>query len=328
MHRLTLGDFELTVFSDGTYPLDGGAFFGVVPKTMWSRKVTADDKNYVTAGLNSLLIRTEHPRTGKLSVLVETGMGNKLSDRMIKFYGQPAKLLENLSAAGISPDDIDIVINTHLHFDHCGWNTVRDKNGRIVPTFPRAKYYAPEGEWQYARKPSERDAISYIPDNYDPLVASGQMTLLKGSEEIVPGISVRTFPGHTASMQAVIIQGCHPEASAFCSPKDLSESPRAIAERDCNEARDEHPLVNPSGALLSEATTACYISDLIPTSAHIELTWGMAFDLYPLQTIESKKLYYAQSIPERWLTVFTHDPKTPWAYVEKDEQGKMVAREA
>src|ERR1700693_6199799 len=108
MHRLELGDFELTVFSDGTYPLDGGAFVGVVPKVMWSRKVEADEKNYVSAGLNSLLIRT-----GKQTVLVETGMGNKLSDRMIKFYGQPGKLLHNLAAAGIAPEDIDIVINSH-----------------------------------------------------------------------------------------------------------------------------------------------------------------------------------------------------------------------
>jgi glyoxylase-like metal-dependent hydrolase (beta-lactamase superfamily II) len=281
MPSLTLGDFELTIFSDGTYPLDGGAFFGVVPKIMWSRKAASDERNYVQAGLNSLLIRTEHPRTGKQNVLVETGMGNKLSDRMVKFYGQPAQLLANLAAGGVAPEDIDIVINTHLHFDHCGWNTVR-KDGKIVPTFPRAKYYAPEGEWQYARRPSERDAISYIPDNYDPLVQSGQMTLLKGGEEIVPGISVKTFPGHTAHMQAVIIE--------------------------------------------SGGRTACYISDLIPTTAHIDITWGMAFDLYPLQTIESKKQYYAKAIPEKWVTVFTHDPKTPWAYVEKDEIGKMVTR--
>jgi glyoxylase-like metal-dependent hydrolase (beta-lactamase superfamily II) len=277
MHRITLGDFELTVFSDGTYPLDGGALFGVIPKVMWSKKVTANDKNCITVGLNSLLIRT-----GKQTVLVETGMGNKLSDRMIKFYGQPAQLLANLAAGGFSPEDIDIVINTHLHFDHCGWNTIRDRNGKIVPTFPCAKYYAPEGEWQYARHPSERDSISFISDNYDPLVASGQMTLLKGGEEIVPGISVQTFPGHTAQMQAVIVK--------------------------------------------SDGKTACYISDLIPTSAHIDLTWGMSFDLYPLQTIESKKHYYAQSIPEKWLTVFTHDANSPWAYVEPDDKGKMVAR--
>jgi glyoxylase-like metal-dependent hydrolase (beta-lactamase superfamily II) len=279
MPSLTLGDFELGSFSDGTYPLDGGAFFGVIPKTMWSRKVEADDRNYVQAGLNSLLIRT-----GMRNVLVETGMGNKLSERMVKFYGQPAQLLQNLAAGGVAPEDIDVVINSHLHFDHCGWNTMRDRNGKIVPTFPRAKYYAPEGEWQYARHPSERDAISYIPDNYDPLVQSGQMTLLTGGEEIVPGISVKTFPGHTASMQAVIVQ--------------------------------------------SGGRRACYISDLMPTTAHMDLAWGMGFDLYPLQTIDSKKEYYARSIPEKWLTVFTHDPKTPWAYIEKDETGKLVARGA
>ena len=279
MPSLTLGDFELSILSDGTYPLDGGAFFGVIPKIMWSRKVVSDERNYVQAGLNSLLIRT-----GKQTILVETGMGNKLSERMIKFYGQPAKLLTNLSAAGVAPDDIDIVINTHLHFDHCGWNTVRGNDGKIVPTFPRAKYYAPEGEWQYARRPSERDAISYISENYDPLVESGQMTLLKGGEEIVPGISVKTFPGHTAHMQAVIVE--------------------------------------------SAGRTACYISDLIPSTAHIDLTWGMAFDLYPLQTIESKKQYYEKAIAEKWLTVFTHDPKIPWASVEKDESGKMVAKPA
>jgi glyoxylase-like metal-dependent hydrolase (beta-lactamase superfamily II) len=277
MHSLTLGDFELSVFSDGTYPLDGGAFFGVVPKVMWSRKVAADEKNYVTAGLNSLVIRT-----GKQIILVETGMGNKLSSRMAKFYGQPAQLLGNLAAGGIAPEDVDIVINSHLHFDHCGWNTVRDKSGKYVATFPHAKYYAPEGEWQYARHPSERDAISFISENYDPLVESGQMTLLKGGEEIVPGISVKTFPGHTAHMQAVMVQ--------------------------------------------RQGRTACYISDLIPTAAHIDLTWGMGFDLYPLQTIESKKHYYAQAVPEKWLTVFTHDASTPWAYVEKDDLGKMVAR--
>jgi glyoxylase-like metal-dependent hydrolase (beta-lactamase superfamily II) len=277
MPTFTLGDIELSVCSDGTYPLDGGAFFGVIPKTMWSKKMEADSLNRVTSGLNSLLIRT-----GKQTVLVETGMGNKLSDRMIKFYGQPSKLLDNLAAANVSPDEVDIVINTHLHFDHCGWNTTRDKNGKIAPTFPRAKYFAPEGEWQYAQHPSDRDSISFISENYDPLVASGQMTLLRGGEEIVPGISVKTFPGHTEHMQGVIVT--------------------------------------------SQGHTACYISDLIPTMAHLDIAWGMGFDLYPLQTIESKKRYYAQSIAEKWLTVFTHDPVLPWAYVEKDDLGKMVAR--
>jgi glyoxylase-like metal-dependent hydrolase (beta-lactamase superfamily II) len=278
MHRLTLGDFELTAVSDGTYRLDGGAFFGVVPKVMWEKKVEADAENYVPVGLNSVVVRT-----GQHTVLIETGIGNKLPERLIKIFGQPAKLLDNLNAAGISPEDIDIVINSHLHFDHCGWNTTL-RDGKIVPTFPKAKYYAPEGEWQHGRLQLERDAISYMSENYDPLIKTGQMELLQGDQEIVPGISVRVFPGHTLHMQAVIIQ--------------------------------------------SGSQTACYISDLIPTSAHIDLTWVMAFDLLPLRTIESRKRYYAQSIPEKWLTMFTHDPNMPWAYVEKDERGKMAARAA
>ena len=278
MHRTTLGDFELTIFSDGIYLSDGGAFFGVVPKVLWSKKVTADDQNRIAVGLNSLLVRT-----GKHTVLVETGIGDKLSERMVRIYGQPAKLLDNLSAGGVAPEDIEVVINTHLHFDHCGWNTIRN-HGRVVPTFPKARYYAQEGEWQHGRQQHERDAISYISDNYDPLISSGQMQLLHGDQEIVPGVSVKVFPGHTANMQAVIVK--------------------------------------------SAGKTACYISDLIPTTAHLDPTWVMAFDLFPLQTIESRKSYYARAIPEQWLTVFTHDPNVPWAHVEKDERGRMAARPA
>jgi glyoxylase-like metal-dependent hydrolase (beta-lactamase superfamily II) len=276
MPRLSLGDFELSIFSDGTYPLDGGAFFGVVPKVMWSRKATADERNFVRAGLNSLLIRTTTH-----NVLVETGIGNKLPERMVKIYGQPSRLLADLAVGGLSPEDIDVVINTHLHFDHCGWNTVR-RGGDVVATFPRAKYFVQEGEWQHAQERHVRDAVSYISDNYDPLVRSGQMELLRGEHEIVPGVSVKVFPGHTAHMQAVIVS--------------------------------------------SGGKTACYISDLIPTSAHIDLTWVMAFDLYPLNTIDSRRKYYAESLSGNWLTVFTHDDDVPWAYVEKDVAGKLVAR--
>jgi glyoxylase-like metal-dependent hydrolase (beta-lactamase superfamily II) len=276
MHRTTLGDFELTIVSDGTYFLDGGAFFGVVPKTMWSKKVTADDQNRLEAGLNSLLLRT-----GEKNILIETGIGNKLSDKLVQIYKQPAKLLDNLHAAGVAPEDIDIVINTHLHFDHCGWNTVR-RGDQVVPTFPNAKYYVQEREWEHGRRQFERDAISYMSPNYDPLIESGQMVLLNGDHELSPGISVKVFPGHTANMQAVIIEG--------------------------------------------GGKKACYISDLIPTANHLDLTWLMAFDLFPLETIESRKKYYAQAIPERWLTVFTHDDPTPWGYVERGERGRLVLK--
>ena len=273
MHSMTLGDFELTVVSDGTYISDGGAFFGVVPKTMWSKRVTVDEQNRMAVGLNSLLVRT-----GKKNILIETGIGNKLSDKLIQIYTQPAKLLDNLRAAGVAPEDIDIVINTHLHFDHCGWNTVR-KGDKFVATFPKAKYYVQEKEWEHGRLQLERDAISYMSPNYDPLLESGQMVLLNGDLELLPGISVKVFPGHTANMQAVIVE--------------------------------------------SGGKKACYISDLIPTSAHLDVTWVMAFDLYPLETIQSRKRYYAQAIPEKWLTVFTHDDQTPWGYVERGEKGKL-----
>ena len=275
MQQMNLGDFELTAVSDGTYHLDGGGLFGVVPKSLWERKLPADARNLVPLGLNSVVVRT-----GSHTVLIETGAGNKLSERMVKIYGQPAELLRQLNAAGVAPEDVDIVINTHLHFDHCGWNTVR-QGDKIAATFPKAKYYVQEGEWKHAHE-NQRDAVSYITENYDPLVESGQMTLLRGDAEIVPGVSVRVYPGHTRNMQAVLVQ--------------------------------------------SGGRAACYISDLIPTSAHLDLNWVMSYDLYPIETVESRRRYYTQAVPEKWLTMFTHDASLPWAYVVRDHRGKMVVR--
>lgn len=276
MQRTNMGDFELTALSDGTYYLDGGAFFGVVPKVLWSKRLPSDDKNRVPTGLNSVLVRGEDK-----TILIETGVGNKLPEKMVQIYGQPAKLLEALSGIGVSPENVDIVINSHLHFDHSGWNTVRSA-GKLVPTFPKAKYYAQEGEWRHAHE-GQRDTVSYLHENYDPLVESGQMQLLGGNEEIVPGVSVEVFPGHTRDMQAITVR--------------------------------------------SGGKTACYISDLIPTSMHVEVNWVMGFDLYPIETIESRKRYYSRAIPENWLTMYTHDPYIPWNYLARDERGKIVAKE-
>ncbi len=274
--RLTLGDLELTVLSDGAYWLDGGAFFGVVPRALWEKKAVPDEKNRVRTGLNSLLVRSS-----ERTVLIETGIGPKLDERMAKIYGHTPKLMDNLAAAGVAPDEVDIVINTHLHFDHCGWNTQRHGE-RIVPTFPKARYYVQEGEWQHAKLQLERDRVSYLSPNYDPLIESGQMTLLRGDQEIVPGISVRVLSGHTRHMQAVMID--------------------------------------------SGGRRACYISDLVPTLAHLKPTWVMAFDLFPLETIENKKRVYAEAVPDKWLMVFTHETGTPWAYLEADDKDGIVAR--
>ena len=270
-----LGDFELTLVSDGTYFLDGGAYFGIVPKPLWSARVAADNQNRVVVGLNSVVVRT-----GKQTVLIETGIGNKLNEKMQRIYQPQARLLENLAAAGIAPEKIDIVINSHLHFDHCGWNTVM-KNGAAAATFPNAAYYAPRGEWEAGREQRERDAISYISDNYDPLIGSGQMKLVEHDQEIVPGIAVRNYPGHTRSMMAVL--------------------------------------------LTSGGKTACYISDLIPSSTHLNLTWGMAYDLFPLETIANKKRFYAEAIPGNWLVLFTHDPHIPAAHLRQDGR-KIIAQ--
>ena len=275
MHRLTLGDFELTIVSDGTYYLDGGAFFGIIPKVMWERKVKADEKNRVATGLNSVLIRG-----GKKTVLIETGIGNKVPEKMAKIYAPQAKLLENLHAAGAAPEDIDLVINTHLHFDHCGWNTVREGD-RVRATFPNAKYYVQEGEWRHGVEQHIRDRVSYISDNYDPLIKNGQMELLNGGREIVPGISVKVYPGHTRHMQAVMIE--------------------------------------------SGGQKACYISDLIPTAAHLDVVWVMSYDLFPLDTIENKQRFYDEAVPQKWLVIFTHDHFTPWAYIEREGE-KITAK--
>lgn len=276
-HALTLGDFELTVVSDGNYRGDGGAFFGVVPKVMWQRKTQPDELNRLAIGLNSLLVRT-----GKLNVLIDTGIGNKLPEKQKRIWEAPEKLLDNLRETGVAPEDIDIVINTHLHFDHCGWNTVY-RDGRAVAAFPKARYYAPEGEWRHGQMQLERDRVSYISDNYNPLIDSGQMQLLNGQGEIAPGISVVPTPGHTRNMNAVMIQ--------------------------------------------SGGKTACYISDLLPTSWHLDPIWILGYDLFPLETIENKKKYYERAIPEQWLTIFTHDPDVPWAYLDR-EAGKVVLKKA
>jgi glyoxylase-like metal-dependent hydrolase (beta-lactamase superfamily II) len=276
LHRTTLGDFELTVISDGLLYLDGGATFGAVPKTLWETKLTVDAQNRLHLGMNSLAIRT-----GDHTILIETGAGNKLPDKTRRIFGNEARLLSNLEAAGFAPDDFDIVINTHLHFDHCGWNTVRRADGVVVPTFPRARYYYQRGELAHAHEQHERDRVSYLTDNYDPLVATGRATLLNGDTQIVPGIRVQLFPGHTQHHQAVILE--------------------------------------------SQNQKAAYVGDLIPTSAHLHPSWVMGYDLSPIACIDNRHRYYRDAIPQRWLTIFSHDPTTPWAYISRDSAGRYIA---
>ncbi|HVN21062.1 MAG TPA: MBL fold metallo-hydrolase [Dongiaceae bacterium] len=274
MRTVSVGDFEITVLSDGTYELDGGAFFGVVPKVLWEKRIQADARNMLRVGTNCLLIRG-----GKKTVLVETGIGSKLNEKSRGIHKNQELLMKSFEEAGASPDEIDIVINTHLHFDHCGWNT-HYKDGRAVATFPKAKYYVQKGEVEHAHEQHERDRVSYLTDNYDPLIQNGEMVLLDGDREIAPGISVKVFPGHTRDLQAVIVR--------------------------------------------SGGQTLCYPGDLMPTTNHLDPTWVMGYDLYPLDSIASRHRFYQEAIPEKWLVAFTHDHETPLAYVEMGEKGKPV----
>ena len=294
----SLGDFDLTICSDGTYLLDGGAMFGVVPKTMWSKRIPADNQNRIRLGLNTAVIRT-----GKQVVVIETGIGNKQQPKMREIFENQELLPQSLAAAGVRPEEVDIVINTHLHFDHCGWNTTLHPDGRVTPTFPNARYFVHRGEVEHGHLQLERDRVSYLSDNYDPLVASGQMTLLgsesfadtpEGRVPICPGISVELFPGHTAQMMGVHI-----------------EPTRAAESRPAGSPPTPH---------------ACYIGDLLPTAHHLDITWVMGYDLDPLRCIEERKRFYSKAIPEDWLVLFTHDHDTPMARLGLNDKGKPVVR--
>ena len=199
---MKLGKFTLISLSDGTFWLDGGAMFGVVPKVIWEKLNPADELNRIELGLNPLLIQT-----GEKNILIDTGIGDKFDEKFKKIFrvDKSQHLLNSLGNIGLKPEDIDIVINTHLHFDHCGGNTCV-KEGKIVPTFPNAKYVIQKGEWENAINPNERTRASYLKENFVPIEEAGQLELIEGDVEILPGIRVYVTGGHTKSHQVVFIE--------------------------------------------------------------------------------------------------------------------------
>ena len=302
--RHTLGDFELILCTDGTFLLDGGAMFGVVPKPLWSRRTPADDQNRVLLGLNALIIRMP-----SALVVIETGLGNKLAPKMREIHQNHEFLPSSLAAACIRPEDVTHVVNTHLHFDHCGWNTTLHPDGSVTPTFPNARYFFAAGELVHARLQHDRDRVSYLSPNYDPLFASGQLTLLdphgrggftpedprlhnreapdlppatiQTRPEILPGLTVEPFPGHTPDMLAVHI-----------------------------ESAGQH---------------AVFTGDLFPTHHHLDPTWVMGYDLDPIRCIDERKRLLARAIPERWLLIFPHDHHVPATHVTLNDKGRPIA---
>lgn len=198
----TVGDARVTVLHDGTIALDGGAMFGVVPRVVWEKRDPPDERNRVTLGLNVALIES-----GGQRVLVDTGMGERWSEKEVRMYriDRSTTLLGGLRARGLGPEDIDVVVNTHLHFDHAGGNT-RAEGGRVVPAFPRARYIVQRGEWDDATHPHERSRASYRADDFLPVAEAGQLDLIDGEAEVAPGVRAVRVGGHTTHHQMVVVE--------------------------------------------------------------------------------------------------------------------------
>ncbi len=204
----TVGAWTVHALQAGGQALDGGAMFGVVPKPLWERRIPADARNRIPLGMRCLLV--EHDIG---LVLIDNGAGNKENEKFIDIYGienegaEGRTLLEDgLRSLGFRPEDVVLMIDTHLHFDHAGGNTYRDATGRIVPTFPKARYIVQRGEYEWASRTNERTAASYFPHNFEPVREAGLLDLVDGDREVAPGIRVVRTPGHTPHHQSVLLE--------------------------------------------------------------------------------------------------------------------------
>jgi glyoxylase-like metal-dependent hydrolase (beta-lactamase superfamily II) len=214
--EVRVGGLTARVLSDGRFRLDGGAMFGIVPKPLWERSLTADARNRVSLGLNCLLV--DCPDGTR--VLVDTGLGDRLDDREHDQLGveRPVGgLHDELARCGLSAEDVDVVVCSHLHFDHAGGNCRIDEHGRLVPAFPNARYVVQRVEWQDAHHPHERNRGSYRRDDFEPLEAAGQLHLLDGQEEVAPGVSVARVPSHCPGLQVVWLES---EGEGLVFPSD------------------------------------------------------------------------------------------------------------
>lgn len=276
---MRLGDLELTLVSDGEFRLDGGAMFGVVPRNLWGKAKPPDEQNRIRMGTNCLLVAR-----GNDLLLIDTGIGDKHDAKFLDMYAlEPGatRLPDSIRQAGYELEDVTHVVLSHLHFDHCGWNT-RAEGGRLVPTFPKARYWLQRGEVEHGRHPNERDRASYFPDNWEPLIEAGVAELFDDEAEPIPGVRAVRAPGHNADMCIVLLDG--------------GESARGV-----------------------------YWADLVPTAAHVPYPWIMSYDLYPLTTLENKKIWLPRAAREGWLSIFEHDPEVPFARVVEERPGRFRA---
>jgi glyoxylase-like metal-dependent hydrolase (beta-lactamase superfamily II) len=201
---MLFGDYRVEVLPDTEFRLDGGAMFGVVPRTLWSKLCPPDEQNRIRLNMNCLFVEATGER-----ILIETGIGNKWSEKQAALYGisRERPLSETLKErTGVCAEEITIVVNTHLHFDHAGGNTLLDDEGNAVPAFPNARYFVSREEYEHAERPHERDRTSYMPENWRPLLESGQLELKEAEYEVVPGLRMETITGHSRTMQCVRLE--------------------------------------------------------------------------------------------------------------------------
>ena len=209
---MRLGDLELTVVGDGKFGLDGGAMFGVVPKVLWEKVKPPDALNRIRMATNCLLVER-----GSDLLLIDSGIGDKHDARFRANYAMDEtaeRLPDSIWCAGHAPEDVTHVLLSHLHFDHCGWNTRYD-GGTLVPTFPRARYWLERGEVEHARAPNERDRASYDPRNWEPLFEAGVIELFDGEAEPMPGVRAVKAPGHNADMCIILLDGGSNERGVY-----------------------------------------------------------------------------------------------------------------
>ena len=244
--------------------------FGVIPRTMWSRRTEADERHRILMSMRPLLVRTRGA-----TMLIDAGVGDKLGPKATDIYGfDRARHLDHaLADAGLSANDIDIVLATHLHFDHAGGFTARTEHG-VVPRFPRARYLIRRGEWEDATHPHERNRASYLAENYVPLLDAGRVDFIEDDGEVLPGISVWRTGGHTMHHQIVRFE--------------------------------------------SEGRTAIFAADLIPTVAHVDLTWIMGYDLYPMDTLAYKRRFLTEATAGEYVIFFEHDPVVATGIIRHD----------
>jgi len=284
VHTFTVGSLRCHTLEAGLQRLDGGAMFGVVPKPLWEKRVPPDERNRIPLAMRCLLV--EHPDG---LILVDTGVGDKDDAKFRDIYGIEnqgrnggTRLDDALAELGFGPQDIKLVVNTHLHFDHAGGNTrLAGASGPLLdtgefgagPAFPNAIYVVQRGELEFARKLNERTRASYLPRNFEPVSVANRWKLFNGDGDVVPGISLRMTPGHVPYHQSVVV-------------------------RDGGE-------------------TAVFLADVMPTAAHLPLPWIMGYDLEPLRTLESKRHLLRDAVAGDWLLVFEHDPTIATARLEE-----------